>query len=75
MLEILTMLLFSQHTGDAEQALPVPTPMMVRGEQFRPSRPVTPSSTMPKRPRSRPAAAEEDYTFVSVSWKPSSKRQ
>ena len=59
-----TTLLFSQHTGVAEQAFPLPTPMTLMGEQLRPRRPVTPSRTMPRRPSKRPPSTEEDYAFA-----------
>ena len=50
--------LFVQHTGLAEQALPLPMPMTLMGEQFTPKRPVTSERTMPRRPRRKLADAE-----------------
>ena len=61
------MLLFSQQTGLALHALPLPTPMTLMGEQPRPSRPVTLPKTMPKRPASRFASAEVDYNVRVTS--------
>lgn len=55
---ILTTLLFVQHTVLEEQALPVPTPMTVIGEQSRPIKPVMGPRTIPSKPRRRLAPAE-----------------
>ena len=53
--------MFSQNTGVAEHAFPVPTPMTVMGEQPNPSSAVTSESTIPLRPRRRFPAAELAY--------------
>ena len=59
--KLLTTLLFWQQTTFEEQALPEPTPTTEIGEQPRPSKPSTPSRTMPSRPRMAPKPASLAY--------------
>ena len=58
--------MFEQQTGLAVQPFPVPTPMMLRGEQSKPRRPVRSPRTMPRRPERMLAVDEELYQDGSV---------
>ena len=56
-------MLLSQQTTFELHALPVPTPMTLMGEQFRPRTASIPSMTMPSRARS--AVPSEDEACVA----------
>ena len=55
----------------AEHALPVPTPMTVMGEQFRPRRAVTSPRRIPSKPRMRPPDADLDCARSQTCLEPS----
>jgi len=60
--------LFSQHTGCAEQLVPV-TPIIFRGEQVKPTSAVTPSRTTPRRPsKSETKESDEDWRELQHCW-------
>ena len=58
---VLTTLLLSQQTTFELHSLPVPTPMTLMGEQFRPRSASMPSMTMPSRPRRAAPEGDEAY--------------
>jgi len=60
--------LFSQHTGCALQSVPL-TPIMVRGEQVKPTWAVTPARTTPRRPsRVETPGVDDDWTELQQCW-------
>lgn len=61
------LLLFSQHTVCAEQALLPPTPMTDKGEQVRPT-PTLPPRTIPRRPAMSCASGSFEVVSVLQHW-------
>ena len=55
-----------QQTGLEVQALPLPTPMTVIGEQFKPTSPVMGPRTIPRRPRRRVVRGSVAYVRKRV---------